>query len=187
MHDKNNWLFIPYSKDWAIDSYIKKSSNTYKFKLSYSDDQNKCSKWEIISILQNSQNLTCPKHRTWGAGWRGEAHRWAPSGGCPPAWLSGWRNLASARGRLCDAVATAAPPGWRRAGRWRSCSELRAGTSCRLWKLSLLLGRVKAVVWDIKSMLPCLIYPSCPDPRPPHHHLHPGYFEAMISQLFLRV
>lgn len=29
-------------------------------------------------------------------------------------------------------------------------------------------GRVKAVVfWDIKSMLPCLIYPSCPDPVPP--------------------
>lgn len=50
-------------------------------------------------------------------------------------------------------------------------------------RLSPLLRRVKAVVWDIKSMLPCLIYPSCPDPvPPPPSRLFPSHDLTAVSQ-----
>lgn len=105
---------------------------------------------------------TCPQRRTRGAGWTGEARRGAPSGGCPPAWLSGWRSLASARGRLRAAAAKAAsPPGWRRARRRRSRSDLLAGTSCRRGSSQgcCFLGH------EVHAPLPYI--PQLSRPRPP--------------------
>lgn len=172
---------------------LNQSKPTLGFKITHSQ-----------SAIQSYRTL--PKWRTQGATgevWAGGAHRWAPSGDCPPAWLSGWRSLASVRRGPRYAAATAASPGWRKGRRRTGRSRLHAGTSRQRWKA--VLDKNLTLVWRQPALASlilgckaprqsencCLgrytgllsfIYSSCPDPSLPPCYLHP-----MSSLLFVSV